>query len=114
MSPWVFHVHPEDLTPADAEEKVLCDLLTRHNLCACDSDRVAFARQIKVVLYELEQHRKVVSNIVDVHAPGANMYGCQPCPQCEGRYRYVLAAEILCPDCTFQEDAAKREPRKND
>lgn len=109
MSPWFFRRHPEDLTPADEEEKVLCDLLERYNLLACDSDRVAFARQIKVALYELEQHRKVASNLLDEHAPGANMYGCQPCPQCKGKYRYVLATEILCPDCNFKETHNKNE-----
>ena len=42
------------------------------------------------------------SNIVDIYSPTANMYGCEPCPECGSKYRCVFAAtseRIDCDDC---------------
>ena len=52
---------------------------------------------------------KIASNCVDLGAPGANMYGCQPCPQCGAPYRFQLARNpenIYCDDCGLVESAA--------
>ena len=47
------------------------------------------------------------SNIVDVNSSTANMYGCEPCPQCGGIFRYVVANQITCDDCGHKEQAAE-------
>lgn len=49
------------------------------------------------------------SNVVDLGAPGANMYGCQPCPMCKERYRCVFNNKpgvIQCDDCGHHEPIA--------
>ena len=43
--------------------------------------------------------------IIDEGSPTANMYGCQPCPKCEGKYRFPLridgVVKIQCDDCGY-------------
>ena len=54
----------------------------------------------------------VESNVVDIYEPTANMYGCQPCPQCGSKYRAVFNEKpdtIQCDDCGFEEKI-KGEP----
>ena len=47
-------------------------------------------------------------NIIDVTAPGANMYGCQPCPHCGGEYRVPYQdGRIECDDCGFKEKSVR-------
>lgn len=50
------------------------------------------------------------SNVVDCNSPTANMYGCEPCPQCGSRYRCVFQATpdvINCDDCGYKEPVAE-------
>ena len=52
----------------------------------------------------------VNSDVVCLYAFGANMYGCQPCPECGSKYRYSLAREprvILCDDCGHKEQESE-------
>lgn len=43
-----------------------------------------------------------VIETIDDNAPGANMYGCQPCPKCGRRYRYPDQDNVLrCDDCGY-------------
>lgn len=47
------------------------------------------------------------SSVIDDNSPTANMYGCEPCPKCKSRYRYVMAATpttIDCDYCGFKEE----------
>lgn len=44
------------------------------------------------------------SRIVDIEQPGANMYGCLPCPECGCSYRWPNASgTIWCDDCGHEE-----------
>jgi hypothetical protein len=50
------------------------------------------------------------SNVIDYNSPTANMYGCEPCPQCDSKYRCVFQAnpdQIDCDNCGFKEKRAK-------
>jgi hypothetical protein len=54
-----------------------------------------------------------MSAIVDDDAPGANMYGCLPCPKCKSPYRYPHddggeTVKVCCDDCGFREGPAVR------
>jgi len=57
---------------------------------------------------------KVPSNVVDLDCalPGANMYGCQPCPKCGQPFRYQTndGPAIHCDDCGFEEDGVDAPP----
>jgi len=50
------------------------------------------------------------SNVIDYSSPTANMYGCEPCPKCGGRYRasYNRGGKtfIDCDDCSHTEEAS--------
>lgn len=51
------------------------------------------------------------SSILDDNSPTANMYGCEPCPQCGSKYRCVLndnPDQIDCDDCGFKEQITER------
>ena len=51
------------------------------------------------------------SSVVDFYSPTANMYGCEPCPQCGRKYRCVFNEKpdtIQCDDCGYQELITKR------
>ena len=53
------------------------------------------------------------SSIVDLNSPTANMYGCEPCPQCGSNYRCVFQNtpdQIDCDDCGFIEKITERKP----
>lgn len=42
------------------------------------------------------------SSVVDSYSLTANMYGCEPCPKCGGKYRCVFNStkdHITCDDC---------------
>jgi ssDNA-binding Zn-finger/Zn-ribbon topoisomerase 1 len=49
------------------------------------------------------------TGLVDIRQPGANMYGCQPCPKCRATYRYPrfdaarTVGTIHCDDCGYTE-----------
>lgn len=56
------------------------------------------------------------SNTIDLYSDTANMYGCQPCPKCKGKFRYPATRDpnltpeqddrslrIFCDDCGFVE-----------
>jgi hypothetical protein len=46
------------------------------------------------------------SSVVNFGSPTANMYGCEPCPECGSKYRCVFAAtntQIDCDDCGYTE-----------
>ena len=46
------------------------------------------------------------SNVVSFDSYTANMYGCEPCPKCGSKFRYVMAdtpKQIDCDDCGFKE-----------
>ena len=50
------------------------------------------------------------SNIIDLYSETANMYGCEPCPQCDSRFRCVFNDSpdtITCDDCGYKEPIAK-------
>jgi hypothetical protein len=50
------------------------------------------------------------SSEIDSESAKANMYGCQPCPRCESRYRYRYIAEpnmITCDDCGLKEETTR-------
>ena len=50
------------------------------------------------------------SSEVDLGAPGANMYGCQPCPGCKSAYRCTFQREpdvIVCDDCGHREQVTR-------
>lgn len=49
------------------------------------------------------------SNVVDANSKTANMYGCEPCPKCKSRFRYMFNDKpgiIQCDDCGHNEEAA--------
>jgi len=52
----------------------------------------------------------VPSNHLNYELKSANMYGCQPCPKCSSKMRWVqndpISKLILCDDCGFSEEAA--------
>jgi hypothetical protein len=50
------------------------------------------------------------SNVLSMSSPTANMFGCEPCPKCRAKYRYLPkrpdgALVIRCDDCGFEEPA---------
>lgn len=50
------------------------------------------------------------SDVVDVNSPTANMYGCEPCPKCNSKYRCRFDDEpglIQCDNCGFNETMHK-------
>ena len=52
------------------------------------------------------------SGVVDVTSTTANIYGCEPCPQCESKFRVVYNDEpdnIHCEDCGWDEPIVKRK-----
>lgn len=41
-----------------------------------------------------------------------NMYGCLPCPKCQGEYRWPDQSGVIhCDDCGFEESVASRSPQ---
>ena len=47
------------------------------------------------------------SNRVDLGSPTANMYGCEPCPNCGDKYRCMFNERpgvIQCDHCGYDED----------
>lgn len=48
---------------------------------------------------------------IDTESPTANMYGCEPCPRCNSKYRAAFEMEnsmrlrIECDDCGYKENA---------
>lgn len=49
------------------------------------------------------------SSIVDVTSVSANIYGCEPCPNCHSKFRYIANDLIQCDDCGFEEKITKRK-----
>jgi len=50
--------------------------------------------------------KPIVTSVVDLNSPTANMYGCEPCPKCGSHYRCVFnnkPEEIQCDDCGHHE-----------
>ncbi len=50
------------------------------------------------------------SSEVDIYSLTANMYGCEPCPHCKSKYRYVPNnnnAYIKCDQCGLSEGITK-------
>jgi hypothetical protein len=46
------------------------------------------------------------SSIVDIYSETANMYGCEPCPKCNSRFRCMFNDKpdiIQCDDCGYNE-----------
>jgi len=45
------------------------------------------------------------SSVVDWDSPTANIYGCQPCPKCDSKYRasYRESGMIECDDCGLKQ-----------
>ena len=57
---------------------------------------------------------KSASGVIDLGAPGANMFGCQPCPKCKSEYRATFAGKdgglsIECDDCGHKEPGTVKE-----
>lgn len=51
------------------------------------------------------------SSIVNVASMTANIYGCEPCPKCQSKYRIVTNDRrdtIQCDDCGFEESITKK------
>ena len=49
---------------------------------------------------------------VDIEQPGANMYGCLPCPVCHSEFRYpTISGIIRCDDCGHCEQRKAEETR---
>jgi hypothetical protein len=38
---------------------------------------------------------KASARVVDQSSPTANMYGCEPCPKCQSRYRQPIMKVVL-------------------
>jgi len=52
------------------------------------------------------------SSVVDITSVTANIYGCEPCPNCKSRFRYIANDEmnmIQCDDCGVKEKVSKRK-----
>ena len=52
------------------------------------------------------------SSVADVTSVTANIYGCEPCPQCESKFRVVYNDDpdnIHCEDCGWDEPITKRK-----
>lgn len=67
---------------------------------------IARERRLKVFVHRVGAELNKASGIVNCSAPGANMYGCQPCPRCEDKFRFVhcdLRKHITCQKCGFTE-----------
>jgi hypothetical protein len=51
--------------------------------------------------------------IVDVGSPTANMYGCEPCPKCGGKFRAPYKRgddlSVECDDCDFKEPGERTD-----
>lgn len=46
------------------------------------------------------------SNVIDYYSSTANMYGCEPCPKCHSKMRYLMQDnKIHCDDCGYVEKA---------
>lgn len=47
------------------------------------------------------------SNVVDIYSTTANMYGCEPCPKCGGKYRCMFndAPGVIDCNCGYKEPA---------
>lgn len=58
---------------------------------------------------DTDMAERIVSGTVDMKQPGANMYGCSPCPKCEDVFRYPRfdyekgVGAVHCDDCGFVE-----------
>lgn len=56
-----------------------------------------------------------MSSVVDLYDPTANMYGCQPCPQCGSVYRCVSNDKpdyIQCDDCGTEEKITEHKQKE--
>lgn len=47
---------------------------------------------------------------VDFESPNTNMYGCSPCPECGGEFRWCRASDkmVICDDCGHEEPGVIR------
>jgi hypothetical protein len=46
------------------------------------------------------------SNVINTDSPSANMYGCEPCPNCGDKFRCVFQSNpdvIQCDHCGYSE-----------
>jgi hypothetical protein len=44
------------------------------------------------------------SGVVDIEQPGANMFGCLPCPNCASVFRFPRSVGVIqCDDCGHTE-----------
>lgn len=54
------------------------------------------------------KHSDMVTTI-DESSATANMYGCEPCPQCGSRYRWCSQVlEVTCDDCGLVQKAVEK------
>jgi len=55
------------------------------------------------------------SNVVDIYSETANMYGCEPCPKCGSKYRYITFGNVIqCDDCGYDENSEIKSEIKDD
>lgn len=59
--------------------------------------------------------------VIDTGDPNANMYGCTPCPECNGKHRYPMrnvvglavqnpdVLKVVCNDCGYVVSFGRRK-----
>lgn len=59
---------------------------------------------------------RLAAEVVDEEAPGANMYGCRPCPKCKSEFRcaYERGGQLTieCDDCGHKATAEKKAVKR--
>lgn len=74
--------------------------------------QIARRKRLKVYIHILGVTADAKSSVIDLHSDTANMYGCEPCPNCGRKFRCNFADSpnhISCDDCNYMQLISKGE-----